>query len=155
MSIYHEAKGSPALKAVIVVLFGILIYILYEPYAIREEEENFKRESRSRMMNIRTAQLLHISERGRYASSIDSLVSYIQLKLNSTAPPPPETFKPLHMSPFAPESLLHAPKSHRKYVVVAVDTTVIKKYVVEDPDGYGSIGSLTDDTRVNKASWEE
>jgi hypothetical protein len=36
-----------------------------------------------------------------------------------------------------------------------VDTTVIKKYVVEDPDGYGSIGSLTDDSRVNKASWEE
>jgi hypothetical protein len=152
MSVYQEAKGSPILKAVIVVLFGVLAYVLYEPYMIREQEETNKRESRARMINIRQAQLLHIGQFGRYNTSMDSLVSFI-----NTLPDSIRTmhFRPLALSPFVPESLLHTPKSSRPYFLQVVDTTAIKKYLVDDPDGYGSIGSLTDDSRVNKASWEE
>ncbi len=154
MSVYQQAKGSPILKGVIVLLFGILIYVLYEPYQIREREENNKKESRARLVNIRAAQLLYISDHGSYAPSIDSLVAFIKGKIASGTVPE-DTFKPLVFSPFSPDSLLHTPGSWRPYSVISVDTTVIKKYFAEDPDGYGSIGSLTDDSRVNKASWEE
>jgi type II secretory pathway pseudopilin PulG len=154
MSVYSQAKGSPILKAVIAVLFGILIYVLYEPYQIREQEETNKRESRARLMNIRSAQLMYITDYGKYAPSIDSLVLYVKAKI-AAGTVPQDTFRPLTLSPFDADSLLRTPGSQRPYYVTSVDTTVIKKYVVEDPDGYGSIGSLTDDSRVNKASWEE
>jgi hypothetical protein len=154
MSIYHESKGSPILKAIIVILVGVLIYVLYEPYQIRQREEMFKKESRLRMMNIRAAQLAYISEHGRYCSSVDSLVSFIKEKLQAGTLEA-AVFKPLTHGSFEPDSLLHSPKSQRPYSLQTVETTVIKKYLLEDPDGYGSIGSLTDDTRVNKASWEE
>ncbi len=154
MSIYHEAKGSPVLKAVIVLLFAALVYVLYEPYQIREQEGNYKKESRLRMMNIRAAQLNFISENGRYCSTLDSLVMFIKTKLDSGRIDA-SIFKPLTHGSFELDSLLHSPKSHRPYSLQSVETTVIKKYLLEDPDGYGSIGSLTDDTRVNKASWEE
>lgn len=154
MSVYQDSQGSPILRAVIVVLFGVLIYVLYEPYQIREQEESYKRESRARMINIRAGQLMYISETGRYAPHIDTLVAFIRMKWDSGAIPP-ETFKPLTTSDFLPESLHNAPKSGTPYSIRAVDTSVIKKYLLEDPDGYGSVGSLTDDARVNKASWEE
>ncbi|MEX2189768.1 MAG: hypothetical protein WEB33_03600 [Bacteroidota bacterium] len=152
MSVYHESKGSPILKGVIVVLLGILLYVLYEPFQIREEEEAFKRESRARLINIRQGQLLHIGATSAYAASLDSLVAFIRTRPDSVLA---SYFQPLTMSTFAPESLLHTPKTWRPYRLTAVDTTVIKKYLVDDPDGYGSIGSLTDDQRVNKASWEQ
>lgn len=152
MSVYHEAKGSPILKGVIVVLLGILLYVLYQPYQIREEEEAFRRESRARMINIRQGQLLHIGANSRYAESLDSLVAFIRTRPDSLVA---AYFQPLTMSAFVPESLLHTPKTWRPYQLTAVDTTIIKKYFVDDPDGYGFIGSLTDDQRVNKASWEQ
>ena len=154
MSVYQETKGSPILKAVIVLLFGILIYIIYEPYQIREQEESNKRESRARLMNIRSAQLLYITDFGKYAPSIDSLIAFVKGKI-AAGTVPADTFRPLTMSAFDPDSLHHTPGSLRPYSVTSVDSTVIKKYVAEDPDGYGTIGSLTDDSRVNKASWEE
>ncbi|HEX9614504.1 MAG TPA: hypothetical protein VGA55_03330 [Bacteroidota bacterium] len=152
MSVYQDAKGSPVLKGVIVVLLGILLYVIYEPYQIREEEEMYRRESRARMVNIRQAQLLYISDHLIYCNNLDTLVAFVKAKPDSVLI---SQFKPLVMSPFAPESLLHTPKTSRPYKLATVDTTVIKKYFLEDPDGYGSIGTLTDDTRVNKASWEE
>ena len=154
MSVYQEAKGSPILKGVIVVLFGVLIYVLYQPYKLKEEGELYKRESRARLIDIRAGQLMFISDYGRYATTIDSLVAYIKARMQE-GKVADGTFRPLSMSAFAPESLLHTPGSWKPYVITAVDSTVIKKYVVTDPDGYGSIGSLTDDSRVNKASWEE
>lgn len=152
MSVYQDAKGSPILKGVIVLLFGILIYVLYEPYKIREEEETNRNESHARLINLRQAQLLHISQFGRYSTSVDSLVQFIHTLPDSTRT---TYFRSLVISSFVPESLLHAPKSWRPYRLQVVDTTAILKYLLEDPDGYGSIGSLTDDSRVNKASWEE
>ena len=154
MSVYSQAKGSPILKGVIVVLFGILFYVLYEPYQVREQVEINRRESRARLMNIRAAQLMYITDFAKYAPSIDSLVAYVKGKM-AAGTVPMDTFKPLAMSAFDPDSLLRTPGSQRSYIMTSVDTTVIKKYVVEDPDGHGTIGSLTDDSRVNKASWEE
>ncbi len=104
------------------------------------------------MLNIRQGQLLHIGAYGHYATHLDSLVAFIRTRPDSVVA---VYFQPLTFTGFVPESLLHTPKTWRPYQLTAVDTTVIKKYVVADPDGYGSIGSLTDDQRVNKASWEQ
>jgi len=154
MSVYHEAKGSLVYKAIIVVLLALLIYVVYEPYTVREMEDAYRRESRARMINIRTAQLQHIYRFNRYNSSLDSLVQFVNdsLVANSEVM---KNFIPLTSGTFAPESLLHSPKSFRFYELIAVDTSRIKKYELRCPDGYGSIGSLTDDGRVNKASWED
>ncbi|MGH2568649.1 MAG: hypothetical protein ACRDGA_09935 [Bacteroidota bacterium] len=154
MSVYHEAKGSVLYKAIIVVLFALLVYVVYEPYKIRAEEEQYKRESRLRMLNIRAAELQYINRFFRYNTSLDSLVTFIKDSLVASGLEK-EIFHPLSSGLFAPESLLHAPKSLRPYRLAVNDTSRIKKYLLECPDGYGSVGSVTDDSRVNKASWEE
>jgi len=152
MSLTREAKGSIILKIIIGLLTAVLVYVIYEPYQIQAEDESFRAESRLRMINIRAAQLQFIGLNGRYASTLDSVVSFIGTlpdSIRTTA------FVALSSGSFTPQSLLTAPKSNRPYTLVTVDTSAIKKYYLEDPDGYGSIGSITDDTRVNKASWED
>ena len=75
---------------------------------------------------------------------------------------------------FTPESLLTTPKSGKRFEV-SVDTTrsidtiytpsgkikriennvnIGTKYLLNDPDGYGSIGDLQNDAKKNSASWE-
>lgn len=152
MSISREAQGSNILKIVIVILAAVLVYVIYEPYQIQAQEESYRSESRLRMLNIRAAQLQHIGQYGRYASTLDSLVTFIQTLPDSVRT---TSFVALSGGTFTPQSLLVAPKSGQPYMLASVDTTAIKKYLLEDPDGYGSIGSLTDDSRVNKASWED
>lgn len=153
MSIYQEAHGSIVLKIIIALLIGILIYVIYEPYHIRQQEDIFKRESRTRMINIRTAQLAYIERFNRYTGSLDTLVQFINDSL-LTVPSDRVVFKPLVSGPFVPESLKYAPRSHRPYVLTSIDTTRIMKYLLEDPDGFGTVGSLTDNSKINKASWE-
>ena len=154
MSVYHEGKGSPIYKAIIVVLVGLLAYVVYEPYTIRAAEDAYRAESRARMLNIRAAELQYINRFFRYNSSLDSLVQFINDSLLTTGSWQ-QYFVPLEGGGFSPESLLRSPKSGRPYQFTAVDTTRIKKYELVCPDGYGTIGSLTDDGRVNKASWED
>lgn len=152
MSVYHEAKGSLLYKAIIALLLALLVYVIYEPYKIREEEEFYKRESRARMLNIRAAELQYINRFFRYNTSLDSLVKFIQDSLIAKGADQ-GVFVPLSNGLFVPESLLHSPKSLLPYKLAVNDTSRIKKYLLECPDGYGSIGSVTDDSRVNKASW--
>jgi hypothetical protein len=33
-------------------------------------------------------------------------------------------------------------------------TVIGKRYFIEDPDGYGTVGSLNDDALKNTSSWE-
>lgn len=152
MSVYHEAKGSVLYKVIIALLFALLVYVIYEPYKIREAEEFYKRESRARMLNIRAAELQYINRFFRYNTSLDSLVTFIRDSLIAKGADK-GVFVPLSNGLFVPESLLHSPKSFLPYKLAVNDTSRIKKYLLECPDGYGSIGSVTDDSRVNKASW--
>jgi hypothetical protein len=152
MSVSREAKASNILKGIIVLLTAVLVYVMYEPHRIQAEDAYFQAESRLRMINIRAAQLQVLGLRGRYASTLDSVVSFIESLPDSARS---AAFSPLSSGTFTPRSLLSAPKSNRPYVLVTVDTLAPKRYLLEDPDGYGSIGSLTDEARVNKASWED
>jgi len=156
MSIQNPSKGSIVFKLIIVLLIGVLIYVLYEPYVIFEQEIYYKAESRLRMENIRVAQLKFISDPkgvGKYNNSLDSLILYIKAGLESGTLKK-EEFKPLTSGTFVPESLARTPKSWVPYMLATVDTAVIKKYVLECPDGYGTIGSLTEEEKLNKADWE-
>jgi len=154
MAIQRPARGSIIFKVVIVILVLVLAWVLYQPYVLLKEEEAYKKESRLRMTNIRTGQLQHIGAYGRYATDLESLILF--LKTDSLVIAKMDSlFKPLSGGIFVPESLVYAPKSHQRYMLEVDDTSTVKKYFLQCPDGYGSIGSLTDDSRINKASWED
>ena len=75
---------------------------------------------------------------------------------------------------FTPDSLFRTPKSWQFYTLqidtseqvdtvvnrqgkvlrVEKSTVIGKRYFIEDPDGYGPVGSLKDDALKNTASWE-
>jgi hypothetical protein len=88
---------------------------------------------------------------------------------------PANPFKSLLHGEFTADSLYRSPKSQSPFIVqidtsvqsdtvvaartgkvLRVDTkTVIgKRYLIEDPDGYGTIGSIDNDALKNTASWE-
>ena len=93
---------------------------------------------------------------------------------DSTTMKPANPFKPLSDGKFTPDSLFRTPKSQRPFIV-QIDTSVSKdtvinqrgqilrvntkkvigtRYYIEDPDGYGTIGSLDNDALKNTSSWE-
>ncbi len=96
-------------------------------------------------------------------------VSSDSIRLKSLDP-----FEPLTQGEFVPDSIKWTPKSHSLYILqidtsVSIDTFITKRgkisridttvvlgtrYYLEDPDGYGSIGSLDNDALKNTASWE-
>ena len=148
-----QPKGSIVLKIVIVVLVAVLVWVIYDPYARMEQELAFRKESRLRMVNLRQAQLLYLDRNGRYSANLDSLILFIKRDTAIVAITD-SIFKPLADGTFNAESLKYAPKSHRPFSLEVDDTSVVKKYLLQDPDGYGTIGSLDDNSKVNKASWE-
>jgi hypothetical protein len=146
-------KGSIILKIVIVLLLALLVYTIWEPFDIVREEEINLRESRLRMSNIRSAQMFYFKHHDAYITDLDSLIYWIQTDSLVIAKSD-SLFVPLAESPFVPESLRYSPKSHRVYRMVVDDTSATKRYLIEDPDGYGSIGSLTDVSLLHRATWE-
>lgn len=154
MSITQRAKGSWVLRAIIVVLIGVLAYVIYEPYQRMLAVEALKKESRMRMSNLRSAQLKHIELKGYYATTLDSLMLFINTDSLMVANRD-TVFTKLSDGTFHPDSLYFSPKTHQPYRLTADNTSAIKKYFLECPDGFGSIGSLEDDARINKGSWED
>ena len=173
-----------ALYAVIVILIAILIKVaIIDPKNIVEAENYYKNESRLRMENIKEAEILYEKKYNRFSGNLDTLVNFIKtspmvdsvingydsLSRRSTNP-----FVKLSEGEFIPDSLLRTPKSQRKYTLkidssVTADTVVNRrgkiirinkhtimgtKYYLEDPDGYGTIGSLDNDALKNTASWQ-
>jgi hypothetical protein len=101
---------------------------------------------------------------------VDSVINgYDSLSHRQTDP-----FVKLSDGKFTPDSLFKTPKTDRMYTLqidssVTSDTVVDRrgkiiridkhtvmgtKYYLEDPDGYGTVGSLDNDALKNTASWE-
>ncbi|MCG6914075.1 hypothetical protein LJE86_09180 [bacterium BMS3Abin03] len=111
---------------------------------------------------------------------VDSVVSaFDSLTMKSANP-----FKPLYThknlpdslfwQDFTPDSLKWSPKTHTPYILqidtsIAIDTVINRRgkitridstvvygnrYYLEDPDGYGTVGSVDNDALKNTASWE-
>ncbi len=172
------------LWVVIVILSYVLIRVaIIDPTEYVAQEKYFKQESRLRMDNLRQAEILYANKYDRYSDNVDSLRAFIENDTNvanlmtgidtltqkSTNP-----FSNLTNSTFSFDSLYATPKTFSAYIlqvdttmnvdtvinrrgkITSVDTTFVigTKYYIEDPDGYGSIGSLSSAALKNTASWE-
>jgi hypothetical protein len=174
-----------AMYVVIVILIAILVKVaIIDPQNVVEAEKYYKEESHLRMDNIKAAEILWQKNRGQYTDKLDSLVQFLKVSpvvdsaekaYDTLAHRSADPFVNLSNGKFTPDSLLRTPKSHSPYVLqvdtaTSVDTVMnrygriakidtVKKigttYYLEDPDGYGSVGSLTDQTKKNAASWEQ
>ncbi len=169
---------------VIVVLVVILVKVaIIDPKDVVEKERYYKKESHLRMKNIKEAEILWNKKYGHFTGNLDSLINFVKTDsmvdsvmnaFDSLSRRPANPFVPLTSGQFTPDSLYKTPKTHSAYVL-QVDTSVsadtvygrnnqIKRidsslvignrYYLEDPDGYGSVGSLESDALKNTASWE-
>ena len=174
-----------ALYAVIVILIAILIKVaIIDPNNVVQAENYYKTESRARMKDIKEGEILWFKKHNSFTGNLDTLVNFLKtdnsidsvmnsrdtLTNKSTNP-----FVTLNNGKFEPDSLYRTPKSHSFYTLQVdtsthVDTVVSRRgrilkidttrtigttYFLEDPDGYGSVGSLTNDALKNTASWEK
>lgn len=172
------------LYAVIVILAIILVKVaIIDPKEIVAEEKFNRKESRLRMSNLKEAEILYEKKHGKFTSNLDSLIYFVKndpmidslmTAIDSMTMRPANPFKPLSHGEFTPDSLYRTPKSYSKYIVqidttLEVDTVVNQRgkilrvdstvaigtlYYIEDPDGYGSIGSVDNEALKNTASWE-
>jgi hypothetical protein len=173
-----------ALYVVIAVLVYILIQVaIIQPNKTVAAENYFRQESRLRMDNIKEAQILYFQKNNRFTPHLDSLVYFlkndrlvdsVRNAYDSLSRRPADPFKKLTTGEFTPDSLLRTPKTYSTYIVTVdtstsidtimnrqgkmlrVDTNTVigSRYYIEDPDGYGSIGSVENDALRNTASWE-
>ncbi|MCF8241286.1 MAG: hypothetical protein K9J16_07855 [Melioribacteraceae bacterium] len=172
------------LYTIIVVLAYVLLQVaIINPSEVVEREKYFKEETRLRMANIREAEILWEKKHGQFTDNLDSLVYFVKndttvekiitgfdtLTQRSTNP-----FKNLKHGEFNPDSLFYTPKSGSRFIlkidtttsmdtilfsngrIKAIDTLIVMgdRYLLEDPDGYGTIGDLYNDALKNAASWE-
>jgi len=171
------------LYAVVVVLVLILIKVaIIDPREIVETERYNKTETRLRMTNLKEAQILWEKKNGRFTDNLDELVEFINSSyvdsirnaFDSLTMRMADPFKNLSHGEFTPESLVVSPKSRQRFIIaidtslsvdsvfttrgrfVRVDSTkrIGTKYLIADPDGYGTIGSIESDALKNTASWE-
>lgn len=173
-----------ALYLVIAILTVLLVKVaIIDPHEYVTIEKYNKNESRLRMDNIKEAEILWEKKNGTYAGNLDELIQFIESdpfvdsvvnSFDSLIMKPADPFKPLTHGVFVPESLKWTPKSHAFYIlqidtavvldtvinrrgkITRIDTTITfgTRYYLEDPDGYGSIGSLETDALKNTASWD-
>jgi hypothetical protein len=169
---------------VIVVLVVILVKVaIIDPKDIVEKEKYYKQESHLRMKNIKEGEILWNKKYGQYTGNLDSLINFIKTDpmvdsvknaFDSLSRRPANPFVPLTSGEFTPDSLYRTPKTHSPYVlqvdtsvsadtiygrnnqIKRIDSSIVigNRYYLEDPDGYGSIGSLESDALKNTASWE-
>jgi hypothetical protein len=173
-----------AMYVIIVVLIALLVKVaIIDPKTIVAEDRFYRKESRLRMDNLKEAQILYYNKYNRFSANIDTLVSFVKYDpyvdsvvqaYDSLSRRPANPFKNLSHGEFTPDSLYHTPRSNQRYIVnidttTTIDTIVTRagkvlrldtntvigsRYVIEDPDGYGTIGSVESDALKNTASWE-
>ncbi len=168
---------------IIVILIVILVKVaIINPRDVVEKEKYYKQESRLRMKNIKEAEILWNKKYGHFTGNLDSLINFVKTdpmvdsvmkSSESLSGKPANPFAPLTSGKFIPDSLDSTPKSHHQYVLLIdtlvsadtiygrnnqikrIDSSLVigNRYYLEDPDGYGSIGSLQSDELKNTASW--
>ena len=172
------------LYLVIAILTIVLIKVaIIDPKNAVEQERFYRTESRLRMNNIKSAQILFQRKFGNFTDNLDKLIKFIKEDkyvdsvvnaFDSLTMKPANPFRPLSIGEFIPESLKLSPKTYQAYIlridtamtvdttinrkgtVVKIDTTFVlgTKYYLEDPDGYGTVGDLNSDALKNTSSWE-
>jgi hypothetical protein len=172
------------LYLVVAILTFLLIKVaVIDPSAEVEAEKYFKTETRLRMTNLKEAQILFQKKNGNFTGSLDKLIDFIKNDkyvdsvvnaFDSLTMKPANPFKNLSDGKFTPDSLYTSPKTNQRFIM-KVDTSVVSdtvvnprgkvlrvdtktvigtKYYIEDPNGYGTVGSIDNDALKNTASWE-
>lgn len=176
------------IHAVLYVIIAVLVVVLVkvaiiDPETIVKQENFYRTESRTRMKDIKEAEILWEKINGKFTDNMDSLVNFVKTSpvvdsvmnamdtLNNKSLNP---FLTLSNGKFTPDSLYKTPKSHKPYIlqidssasidtvvnrfgkIIRVDTNRVMgtMYYVEDPDGYGTIGSTKNLALKNTVSWE-
>jgi hypothetical protein len=172
------------LYTVIVILIIVLIKVaIIDPKEVVQQEKFNKKESRLRMTNLKEAEILYQKKYGRFTENLDTLINFIKYdkmvdSIKTAIDPltrrPANPFVALSHGVFEPDSLYRTPKSQQMYIVqidssvqvdtvinprgkvIRVDTSLVigGRYYIEDPDGYGTVGSLESDALKNSPSWE-
>ena len=172
------------LYLIIAVLVVVLIKVaIIDPKEVVQAEKLNRTESRLRMSNIKEAEILWFKKFGTFTDNLEKLVDFIKhdpfvdsvrKAFDSLTRRPADPFIALSHGEFSPESLFRTPRSRQFYIlqidtstnidtvinqygrILRVDTTVVigSRYYLEDPDGYGTIGSLDNEALKNSASWE-
>lgn len=173
-----------ALYLVIAILTIVLVKVaIIDPKNAIAQDKFWKTESRLRMTNIKSAEILWQIKNGNFTDNLAELITFIKTDkfvdsvvnaFDSLTMKPANPFKPLSNGEFSPDSLMRSPKSFQVYIlqvdtsvsvdttinrrglVVDIDTTLVigSKYLLEDPDGYGTVGDLNNDALKNTSSWE-
>lgn len=172
------------LYAIIAILVVVLIKVaIIDPKEIVQAEKFNRKESRLRMDNLKEGEILYQKNHGNFTANLDTLINFIKYDptvdsimtaIDSITKRPANPFVPLSHGEFTPDSLFKTPKSQQRYIVeidttLTIDTVVNRsgkmmridsttvigsRYYIEDPDGYGTIGSVENDALKNTASWE-
>jgi hypothetical protein len=172
------------LYVIIAILTFLLIKVaVIDPNEEINAQKYYKNEARLRMANLKEAEILYDKKFKQFTNNVDKLVEFIKTDkfvdsvvnaFDSTTMKPANPFKPLSDGIFNPDSLFRTPQSHKPFIVqidtsIARDTVVNRrgkvlrvdvkkvigtKYYIEDPDGFGTIGSIDNDALKNTSSWE-
>lgn len=172
------------LYLIVAILTFLLIKVaVIDPSAEVEVEKYFKNETRLRMSNLKEAQILFQKKHGAFSGDLNTLVNFIRndrfvdsvvTAFDSLTMKPANPFINLSDGNFVPDSLYHSPKTFERFVMKIDSAEVIDsvvtpsgkflrldkkkvvgtKYYIEDPAGYGTIGSIDNDALKNTASWE-
>ncbi len=152
-------KPFGIVDAILVVVILGLTYVLFrvinDPGQQLAYEENMKWESRARMSALRTAENEYYGMKQTYTSNIDSLIMFVKDSVDASRVDSLFTNTKLYLTKFSFDSIRTTPKSGSPFVIAVDDTSEVHRYRIEDPDGFGYIGSLTDPDEHNKASWEQ
>lgn len=183
------AKSEPwyihlILYVVMAVLVVVLIKVAYfDPNEVIEQEKYYKKESRLRMENLRSAERLWNSKFGKFTDNVDSLIMFLNSDpsvkkamegVDSVTGRSTNPFEFLSNGLLEWDSLSHSPKSGIKYIlevdtasiadtiidrrgkILKIDTktTIGQRYYIKCPDGFGSIGDVRNEALKNTASWE-
>lgn len=152
------ASSSQAMRTALQLLLAIIIvglaYLLYvsitKPYEAVEHRKEVTRITRERMGQVRAALGVYERANGRYPSSLDSLILFVQTDSLVSA-----TADSLFGEGFVPDSLQYSPRTGARFEYALNDTGRVVIYLLQDPDSDDRIGALTPDvTLLNAASWE-
>lgn len=143
-----------ALQVVLAIAIIALTYFLYvsitAPYEAVERQKELTEDTRSRMDMIRAAMIEHNRRQGRFITTLDSLVMWLNTDSSMVA-----DADSIFGLGFIPDSLPFSPRTGNRFQLAVNDTSRTSTYRLDDPDSDDYIGTLTGDvTQLNAASWE-
>lgn len=86
----------------------------------------------------------------RFVTTLDSLVDFVRndslYRMAADS---------IFWEGFVADSLVHSPRTGKRFVLSVNDTSRVNTYLLQDPDSDDQIGTLEPDiTKLNAASWE-